>query len=105
MRSWLARAVGAPGSATFRRFHRVVADATARQAWADSLDPEALLLAARGAITAPRRDPGVEPTADLLAILRTAAQRALGQEPFDEQLLACCALLAGHAVEMDTGEG
>lgn len=41
----------------------------------------------------------------MLAVLRTAAARTLGQDPFDEQLLACCALLTGHAVEMDTGEG
>lgn len=53
----------------------------------------------------PGRDDVVEPTAELLAVLRTAARRALGQEPFDEQLLAAGALTAGNAVEMDTGEG
>lgn len=101
MRRWLARAIGAPGSASFRRFHDVVADARARRGWADALDDDALPRAARDAVAGA----GLEPSADLLAVLRTAARRTLGQEPFDEQLLACCALLAGYAVEMDTGEG
>lgn len=45
------------------------------------------------------------PLAELLALLRTAASQQLGLDPFDEQMVACCALVAGHAVEMDTGEG
>ncbi|WP_374754257.1 hypothetical protein [Microbacterium sp. BH-3-3-3] len=38
----------------------------------------------------------------LLALLREAAARTVGLQAFDEQLLACCALLSGHGVEMDT---
>ncbi|KRA25021.1 hypothetical protein ASD65_11740 [Microbacterium sp. Root61] len=105
MRKWLARAIGAPASTSFGRFFRIVADAKARQTWADRLDDAGLILAARRATTAPGRRAGHEPTADLLAVLRATAQRTIGQDPFDEQLLACCALLTGHAVEMDTGEG
>lgn len=101
----MARAIGAPGSTSFRRLRRVVAEARERASWADLLDADALALAVREAVKAPAGDAVVEPTADLLAVLRTAARRALGQEPFDEQLLGCCALLTGHAVEMDTGEG
>lgn len=44
-------------------------------------------------------------TVRFLAIVREAATRATGLRAFDEQLVACCALLSGHAVEMDTGEG
>lgn len=40
-----------------------------------------------------------------LAMAREAAARSLGMVAFDEQLLACSALLSGYAVEMDTGEG
>lgn len=105
MKRWLARAVGAPGSTSLRRFRRVVSRARERQEWADHLADDALVDAARSSFAA--ADPGssVEPSPELLAILRAAAQRTLAQTPFDEQLLACCALLTGHAVEMDTGEG
>ncbi len=39
------------------------------------------------------------------ALAREAADRALGQRPFDEQVLAALALDDGHVVEMQTGEG
>lgn len=97
--------IGAPGSASFRSLRSVVAAANERRQWADDLDDAELSRVAREALISPRSAAGVEPTADLLAVLRTAARRALGEEPFDEQLLASCALTAGHAVEMDTGEG
>ena len=41
----------------------------------------------------------------LLALVEEATRRSLGHAPFDEQMLATTALWAGHAVEMDTGEG
>ncbi|GAA2785620.1 accessory Sec system translocase SecA2 [Crossiella cryophila] len=40
-----------------------------------------------------------------LAVAREAADRALGERPFDEQLLGAARLLAGDVVEMATGEG
>ena len=50
-----------------------------------------------------------EPLADLrvplFALAREASRRALGQHPYDEQVLAALALDAGHVVEMQTGEG
>ncbi len=105
MRRWLARTMGTPGSVSFHALDRTIAEAGARRRWADDLDHDALAHAARDAAGAPARSGGFAPPADLLAILRSAAQRTLGQEPFDEQLLACGALLTGHAVELDTGEG
>jgi preprotein translocase subunit SecA len=39
------------------------------------------------------------------ALIREAARRAIGQRPFDEQVLAALALDDGHVVEMQTGEG
>jgi len=41
----------------------------------------------------------------LFALARDAARRALGQRPFDEQILAGLALDEGRVVEMLTGEG
>ena len=43
--------------------------------------------------------------ASLFALAREASFRALGQRPFDEQIVAALALDDGHVVEMATGEG
>jgi preprotein translocase subunit SecA len=42
---------------------------------------------------------------ELFALAREAARRALGQRPFDEQIMAALALDEGQVVEMQTGEG
>src|SRR5690606_38075310 len=42
---------------------------------------------------------------EICAIGREAADRALGERPYDEQVLGVLALLAGHGAEMATGEG
>ena len=42
---------------------------------------------------------------EAFALAREAARRALGQRPFDEQVLAGLALAQGKIVEMATGEG
>ena len=42
---------------------------------------------------------------DICAIGREAADRALSERPYDEQVLGVLALLAGHVAEMATGEG
>jgi preprotein translocase subunit SecA len=43
--------------------------------------------------------------AQLCAAGREAARRALGERPFDVQLLGTIAMLSGHVAEMATGEG
>src|SRR5690349_14763279 len=43
--------------------------------------------------------------AELCALGREAARRGLGLRPYDVQLIGAQALLAGHVVEMATGEG
>ncbi|GAA1999304.1 accessory Sec system translocase SecA2 [Microbacterium ulmi] len=60
-----------------------------------------------GAVSFARFAPDAADAASLarLAPLRESAIHALGLTPFDEQLAAVAALLAGHAVELDTGEG
>jgi len=40
-----------------------------------------------------------------LAVVREASKRAIGQRPFDEQVLAALALDEGRVVDMQTGEG
>ncbi|MBP2472167.1 preprotein translocase subunit SecA [Crossiella equi] len=47
----------------------------------------------------------VEDLVRYLAVAREAAERSLGERPFDEQLLGAARLLAGDVVEMATGEG
>jgi preprotein translocase subunit SecA len=42
---------------------------------------------------------------DLCAVVREAARRALGERPYDVQLIGMMELLAGHVVQMLTGEG
>lgn len=42
---------------------------------------------------------------DLCALVREAARRGLGERPYDVQLIGMMELLAGHVVQMLTGEG
>jgi preprotein translocase subunit SecA len=49
--------------------------------------------------------PGTQALVDVCALGREAASRALGERPFDEQLLGVQGMLSGHVVEMATGEG
>jgi hypothetical protein len=43
--------------------------------------------------------------AEFFALARDAARRALGERPYDEQVIAALALDHGTVVEMQTGEG
>ncbi|WP_223881334.1 accessory Sec system translocase SecA2 [Nesterenkonia ebinurensis] len=106
MPTWAARVLGLPGAVSFRRFEPLVRDAAELAEQVHDLDNETLrseVRALRMQTGDKRLDRGV--TARYLALAREAAARTVGLQAFDEQLLACCALLSGHAVEMDTGEG
>ncbi|MBA8816362.1 preprotein translocase subunit SecA [Microbacterium halimionae] len=105
MKRWLARAVKAPGSASFAHLQRAVDESKARLEWAENLDDRALALAAQRTAREDAGSDGFTASPQLLAILATAAERTLSQRPFDPQLLACAALLSGNVVELDTGEG
>ncbi|WP_417564685.1 accessory Sec system translocase SecA2 [Microbacterium sp.] len=105
MKRWLAQTLGEAGTVSFEPLRARVADARALEAWATALSDADLRPAARAAIDREGHGTARAAGAGLLAVLSTAAERALGQRPFDEQLLACCALLSGNAVELDTGEG
>ena len=49
--------------------------------------------------------PRADVRAELFALARDAARRALGQRPYDVQVVAALALDRGAVVEMQTGEG
>lgn len=103
---WAARPLGLPGQVSFRRYLPIVRDANALEERMRALDDDglrseaAVLYLRTGEMRLHR-----EATARYLAVAREAADRAVGLRAFDEQLVGCCALLSGHAVEMDTGEG
>lgn len=103
---WAAQLLGLPGAVSFRRYLALVRAAGALEEQMRELDDRALQAEATALDlrTGAKRLPP-EATARFLALAREAAARTIGLRPFDEQLLACCALLSGHAVEMDTGEG
>lgn len=102
---WLSRALGLPGSIFFRRFHPIVATAREQATELRSLSNLALKAEAAHLSLHAGGSLSADSTARFLAVAREAAARTVGLTAFNEQLAACCALLSGHAVEMDTGEG
>jgi preprotein translocase subunit SecA len=54
-------------------------------------------------LTAAARDSGDD--AEICALGREAARRALGERPYDVQLVGTLAMLSGYVAEMATGEG
>lgn len=104
LRSRVRRLLGRTASANVQAFTPIVADAGAREAHLRTLDDAELRAAAdelrRG--TAPF---GPADLAQLCALGREAARRALGERAFDVQLVGTLALLAGHVAQMATGEG
>jgi preprotein translocase subunit SecA len=84
-----------PGSADLSRYQRLLPAIAAReQELADVADADLAGLA---------RD--ARDHAEFCAIGREAARRALGERPFDVQLLGTLVMLDGHVAEMATGEG
>ena len=94
-----------PGTSSFRQFERVVRDAARRSNAYRGLTASQLASAFETFRSTAAVPSTGRPSAELLALVREAANRTLGLDAFDEQLAACCALVTGHAVEMDTGEG
>ncbi len=101
----LGRVLGRPGAVSFRRFAALAAAARPLAESQRALGGDALRAAAQ-AIGETHARAGTPPvTAEYLALAREAAARTVHLTAFDEQLVAAAALMAGHAVEMDTGEG
>jgi preprotein translocase subunit SecA len=84
-----------PGTADLSRYQRLLPEIAARE---DSLRdlPDAALAGLAAAA------PG---GAGFCAVGREAARRALGERPYDAQLLGALVMLSGQVAEMATGEG
>jgi len=95
LRSRVRRFLQKPGSASLSGYEELLPDIAGREETLRKLDDAALTAAAAGATGG----------AEICALGREAARRALGERPFDVQLLGTLALLAGQVAEMATGEG
>jgi preprotein translocase subunit SecA len=84
-----------PGSADLARYQRLLPAIEAREAELAEADDDTFQALARDA-----RDDG-----EFCAVGREAARRALGERPFDVQLIGTLAMLQGQIAEMATGEG
>jgi preprotein translocase subunit SecA len=93
--AWIRRFLDKPGSVDLAPYHRIVAEA-------GRLEAE---VRQRTVLRPASIDPGWVGTADFCAVVREAARRALGQRPFDVQLVGVLAMLDRHVAEMATGEG
>lgn len=102
---WLLRVIGTPGTAALQRFSSIVDEARALEPETSRV-PDAELRS--WAITDSSRDNPLDDRQDmarLLAVTSEVCRRTLGIDPYDEQLLGCCAMVNGRVIEMDTGEG
>lgn len=102
---WAASVIGLPGAVSFRTLEPLVRRAADLEEELRDLDDDALRRIGRAAMPLIDGAPAGEQAARFLAVGREFSVRRLGLRPFDGQLLAACALLSGHAVELDTGEG
>ncbi len=84
-----------PGTADLSRFQRLLPAIAAREDTLRALPAEKLA----GLLT------DAKDQAERMAVLREAAFRAIGERPYDVQVLGTLAMLSGHVAEMATGEG
>jgi preprotein translocase subunit SecA len=84
-----------PGTADLARYQRLLPSIGAREAELGGADDDTF-----GALARDARDDG-----DFCAVGREAARRALGERPYDVQLIGTLAMLQGQIAEMATGEG
>ncbi len=95
LRSRVRRFLQKPGSASLDGYTALLPGIEAREAALRELSDAELTAAARAMTGA----------AEICATGREAARRALGERPYDVQLLGTMTLLAGQVAEMATGEG
>jgi preprotein translocase subunit SecA len=106
MRHWLSRLLGRPVEHDLSPHQETLAAIGRLEPALTSLSDEQLAERAQGfrrlAGDAAEADTGV---AEAFALVREAARRALGERPFDVQMLAGLAMHRGRVVELATGEG
>ena len=95
LRAWMRRLLQKPGSADLMPYRRLLPEIAAREQSLRELSDGELTTRARRAAD----------DADICACGREAARRALGERPYDVQLLGTLAMLSGLVAEMATGEG
>jgi len=95
LRSRVRRFLQKPGSASLDGYAALLPGIEAREAALRALSDADLTAAARE----------MSGDAEICATGREAARRALGERPYDVQLIGTLALLAGQVAEMATGEG
>lgn len=106
LRDRFRRFIGRPGTADLSHYETLARAAGDREDAVRALSDEELT---RAAERLRPDDTGSaftdEELTELCALGREAARRALGERPFDVQLLGTLGLLSGHVVQMATGEG
>jgi preprotein translocase subunit SecA len=95
LRSRMRRFLQKPGSASLGGYEELLPGIAGREEALRGLDDAGLTAAAAKATD----------DAGICALGREAARRALGERPFDVQLLGTLAMLSGQVAEMATGEG
>jgi preprotein translocase subunit SecA len=95
LRNRVRRFLQRPGTADLSRYTRLLPQIAAAEDRLRELADEELAEEAGDAVE----------DADLCAVGREAARRALGERPFDVQLVGSMAMLSGQIAEMATGEG
>ena len=95
LRDRVRRFLQRPGTVDLGPYRKALPRIAAREDELGELTGEQLAEAAGNAVE----------DADLCAVGREAARRALGERAFDVQLIGTMAMLSGHIAEMATGEG
>jgi preprotein translocase subunit SecA len=95
LRDRVQRFLQRPGTTDLARYQRLLPAIAAREPELAGLPDGALAGRAREA----------SDDAEFCAVGREAARRALGERPYDVQLLGTLVMLDGHVAEMATGEG
>jgi preprotein translocase subunit SecA len=94
-----------PGSASLAPFQALIAGIAAQEPELRALSDDELTAAARAVDGTSGDGSAADADARICALGREAARRALGERPFDVQLLGTLAMLSGRVAEMATGEG
>jgi preprotein translocase subunit SecA len=98
-----SRFLDRPATVDISRYKELLKSVEWREAKVEKLSDEELAEAATALREADSF--GEKELAELCALGREAARRALDERPYDVQLLGAMELLAGHVVQMATGEG
>ena len=106
LEKWTRRLFGGAAARNLRRYRAWVEEINALEEEIAKKTPEDMKARMKElADQAQKTRPLDEMLAESFAIAREAAKRALGQRPFDEQLMGGMILHEGRIAEMKTGEG